>query len=140
MSPAAQRSSTRRRLVVASAAVLTVCAGLLVHRFGTGVQGDIVGDALYAVLIYLVLVFLMPRTPRTVPAALAIIFCTCIELLQLTDVPSTIAAEFPPAALVFGASFDQRDILVYAFAVVAVMLLDVAVTYAARRSTRHPAR
>lgn len=134
MSPAAHRSATRRRTVVAAAAALTLCAGLLAHRFGTGIRGDIAGDALYAVLVYLVLVFLIPRVPRTVPAALAIIFCTAVELLQLTDIPSRLAESFPPAVLVFGATFDQRDILVYSFAVVAVLSVDTAVSRAAGRA------
>jgi len=140
VSPAAQRSSTRRRILVAAAAVLTVCAGLLVNRFGEGIRSDIAGDALYAVLIYLLLVFLFPRAPRTVPAALAIIFCTGIELLQLTDVPSTLTEAFPPAVLAFGASFDQRDLLVYAFAVIAVMMVDVILSRTATGTARGQAR
>lgn len=132
----AQRSSVRRRLAVAAIAVLTTAVGLVVHRFGTGIQGDIAGDALYAVLIYLIFVFLLPRRARSLPAAFAIIFCTAIEFLQLTGLPSKLTVIFPPAVLVFGAGFDQRDLLVYAFAVIGAMLLDMVISRLARRSIR----
>ncbi|MGY1552325.1 ribosomal maturation YjgA family protein [Microbacterium sp. A588] len=127
------RSSTPRRLIVATLAVLTVAVGLIVHELGSGIPGDIAGDALYGVLIYLLFVFLIPRGARSLPAALAIIFCTGIEFLQLTDIPARAAAAFPPAVLVLGAGFDQRDLLVYAFAIIGAMIVDVAISRAMRR-------
>lgn len=139
-SPARHTSARRRRLVAASAALASILAGLAVHRFGTGDVGDITGDALYAALVYLLLVTVFPRTSRRALAATAIIFCTGIEMLQLTDIPATITAAFPPAFLVFGAAFDQRDIIVYAFAVVGVLIVDVTVSRLARprRQTKTP--
>ena len=138
MAPRNLHSAVRRRLVVVTGAVLTIAAGLLVHSFGSGVAGDVAGDALYAVLIYLLFVFLLPRHARSLPAALAIMFCTAIELLQLTDIPATITSMFAPAALVLGAGFDQRDLLVYAFAVIGVLLVDVAISRSlrSRRSSK----
>ncbi|WP_229718312.1 ribosomal maturation YjgA family protein [Microbacterium aerolatum] len=127
------RSAARRRIVLAVLAAVTVAGGLCVHRFGSGDLGDMAGDALYAALVYLVFAFLLPRRARSLCAALAIIVCTVIEFLQLTDVPATLAELFPPAALVLGAHFDRRDLLVYAFAVVCAMLLDVVVSRALRR-------
>lgn len=127
-----RRSPTPRRLVVAVLAALTIAAGLIVHTIGSGIPGDIAGDALYAVLIYLIFVLLIPRSARTLPAALAIIFCTGIEFVQLTEIASRVAAAFPPAVLVLGASFDQRDLLVYAFAITGAMLLDAMISRALR--------
>lgn len=103
------------------------------HRFGSGDLGDMAGDALYAALVYLVFAFLLPRRARSLCGALAIIVCTVIEFLQLTDVSATLTEFFPPAALALGAHFDRRDLLVYAFAVVCAMLLDVVVSRALRR-------
>lgn len=120
--------------------MLTIAAGLVVHRFGSGIPGDVAGDALYSALIYLVFVFLLPRQAQSLPAALAIIFCTAIEFLQLTELPSTVAAIFPPAALVLGAGFDQRDLLVYAFAVIGVMLLDIMISRMLRSRRRSQKR
>lgn len=113
--------------------MLVVAVGLLVHRFGTGTAGDIAGDALYAAFAYLLFAILLARSPRTLPAALAIIFCTAIEFLQLTDLPHTWAEAFPPSALVFGSGFDQRDLLVYPASVLIVLIIDVAFSRRARR-------
>jgi len=113
--------------------VATVIAGLLLHRFASGVIGDVTGDALYALLVYLLIVLMLPRRTRSLCAALAILFCTAVEFLQLTDIPAKATALVPPAALVLGAGFDQRDLLVYAFAVVGAMLLDVLISRLLRR-------
>ncbi|HWV48679.1 MAG TPA: DUF2809 domain-containing protein [Microbacterium sp.] len=132
MSSAVRRSPTRRRVAVGTAAVLTIAAGLLVHRYGSGDTGDIIGDALYATLVYLLLALLAPRSPRRLIGALALILCALVEFLQLTGIPREAAAVFPPAALVLGAGFDQRDLLVYAAAVVIAMIVDVVISRAAR--------
>ncbi len=116
-------------------AALVVATGLIAHRAVPGVVGDIIGDALYAALIYLLAVLLLPRTSRTTLAALALLFCFGIELLQLTSIPASIARDIPVAALVLGRGFDQRDLLVYAAAVILVMCVDAALS----RSIRHRA-
>ena len=136
MPPADHRSPTPRRVAVGSIAVVTIAAGLLVHRFGSGLAGDVIGDALYAVLVYLVLVLLAPRAPRRMIAALALILCATVEFLQLTGIPRDAADVFPPAVLVLGAGFDQRDLLVYAAAVVLALLLDAGISRSAARGRR----
>ena len=131
-----QHASNRRRLVVGVIAALTVAAGLFVHHYGTGIRGDVAGDALYAALIYFLFVVLLPRNAPSLPAALAIIFCTAIEFLQLTAIPASVTAVFAPAALVLGTGFEQRDLLVYAFAVIFVMLVDIAISRISRARAR----
>ena len=115
-------------------------AGLLVHRYGSGEIGDIAGDALYAVLVYLLFAVLLARSSRTLPAALAIIFCTAIEFLQLTDLPQTLALAFPPSALVLGSGFAQRDLLVYPASILLALLVDAALSRGARRQRAQPER
>ncbi|GAB3634253.1 hypothetical protein GCM10027421_36070 [Microbacterium shaanxiense] len=117
-------------------AVAVLVAGLLVHRFGSGDIGDIAGDALYAVLVYLLFAIVLTRSARSLPAALAIIFCTAVEFLQLTELPRTWALAFPPSALVLGSGFAQRDLLVYPASVLLAMIVDVAVSRRARRRRR----
>lgn len=119
-------------------AVAVLVAGLLVHRFGSGEIGDIAGDALYAVLVYLLFAMLLARSSRTLPAALAIIFCTVIEFLQLTDLPRTWALAFPPSALVLGSSFAQRDLLVYPASVLLALIVDAALSRGTRRQRAQP--
>jgi len=113
--------------------VLTIAAGLIVHLRVPGIAGDIAGDALYAVLIYLLIVLVLPRVSRRIVAALALLFCIGIELLQLTAVPATVNQAFPPAALVLGRGFDQRDLLVYVVAVMIVLIVDASIARAVRR-------
>lgn len=129
-------SAHRRRIALAILAAIVLCAGLAVHRLGSGDAGDIAGDALYAVLAYLLIALVLARRPRSLVAALAIILCTSVELLQLTELPGDAAAAFSPAALVLGRGFDQRDLLVYAFAIVLVMLADVAISRTIARGRR----
>lgn len=133
MTDRTRASSAGRRVALTAAAVIVLVAGLLVHRFGSGDTGDIAGDALYAVFAYLLFAILLARSSRTLPAALAIIFCTIIEFLQLTDLPRTLAIAFPPSVLVLGSAFAQRDLLVYPASVLLALIVDVAVSRGARR-------
>lgn len=120
----------RRRIALAVLAVATVLLGLLVHALVAGAIGDIAGDALYAVLIYLLIAVVVPRWPALPVAAVAFAFCGGVELLQLTGLPREWAAGFPPLGLVFGSGFDGRDLVVYAVAVVVAALVDVTATRA----------
>lgn len=110
-----------------------IATGLIVHFRMRGPAGDIIGDALYAVMIYLLAVVLLPRTSRRILAALALALCFGIELLQLTALPASVNGAFPPAALVLGHGFDQRDLLVYLVAVLVVLIVDAAITRSLRR-------
>lgn len=121
-------SRTRRRVILAVLAAVTVTIGLVVHRGVSGTFGDIAGDALHAVLIYLLVALIAPRTRRPVVAVIAFAVCSGIELLQLTALPREWAAVFPPIRLVLGSGFDARDIVVYAAAVAAASVIDIAVT------------
>ncbi|WP_426181928.1 DUF2809 domain-containing protein [Microbacterium sp. TWP3-1-2b2] len=138
MTDRTRRFTARRRFALVAVAVVVLIGGLLVHRFGSGKAGDIAGDALYAVLVYLLFATLLARTSRTLPAALAIIFCTAVEFLQLTDLPRTWALAFPPSALVLGSSFAQRDLLVYPASVLLALIVDAALSRGARRQRSLP--
>ncbi|MFT4136162.1 DUF2809 domain-containing protein [Microbacterium sp.] len=62
--------------------------------------------------------------------------CVAVELFQLTGVPQTVGAAFPPAMLVLGTVFDARDLAVYPSAIAVLVVLDAL---ARRRSaSRHP--
>lgn len=76
----------RRRLLAAVLAAVTVGAGLTVKLAAPhGVGNDIAGDALYAVLIYLLVVALLPRLRPASAALIAVTTCVAVELFQLTD-------------------------------------------------------
>jgi len=126
-------AAARRRFVLAGLAVPVVGSGLLVHSMIDGPIGDVAGDALYAVLIYLLAAFALPRSGALRPALIAFVFCAGVELLQLTGLPRAWASAFPPSALMFGSGFDVRDVVVYAIAVIAAAVADAALARAAGR-------
>jgi MFS superfamily sulfate permease-like transporter len=130
MTHSAAAKTSRRRVTLAALAVATVGIGLLVHRSVSGRVGDVAGDALYAVLIYLLAALVAPRWPRPAVAIVAFVFCAGVELLQLTGLPHEWASVFPPIRLVLGSGFDVRDLAVYAGAAAVAAVIDVVVTRA----------
>jgi hypothetical protein len=118
-------TTRRRRIVAAVAAAATVVTGLGVHRFAPdGAPSDLAGDALYALLVYLLSVVIVPRRAVWVPALLAAAWCTLIELFQLTGLPLAWGDRFPPVMLVLGTVFDARDLVVYTVTVLAAATAD----------------
>lgn len=123
-----------RRGVAAALAVVVVGVGLAVHRWAPGsAASDVAGDALYAVLIYALVVVVAPRAAAVWVAVIAGAWCVAVEVLQLTGLPAAAAAVFPPVALVLGTGFDPRDLLVYVVAVALAALSDAAIRARRRR-------
>lgn len=116
----------RRRLLVS--AVLVVGVGLVTHIAGTGPIADFAGDALYAVMIYLVIAIAVPRAAFWLVGATALVLCTLIECFQLTGLPALWAQTFWPVRLVLGVGFDARDLVAYAVGAGAAALVDVALS------------
>ena len=81
------------------------------------------GDALYAVAVYLVLALLMPRRSPGLTAAAALAFCIAVELFQLTGIPARYA-RITPVRWLLGTHFSPHDLLCYAAGVGAILLLD----------------
>ncbi|MCZ4068330.1 DUF2809 domain-containing protein [Microbacterium sp. H37-C3] len=128
-----------RRWGAAALAVAVVAAGLVVHGILPDTAAtDIAGDALYAVLIYALVVAVAPRAATVVVAAVAGIWCIAVELLQLSDLPARAATVFPPAVLVLGTVFDARDLLVYVVTIVITGALDAV--WRRRRAPSPPPR
>ncbi|MFK0403927.1 DUF2809 domain-containing protein [Microbacterium sp. NPDC090225] len=130
---ASSRPERNRRAAAAASAAVVIGAGFLVHGTVEGPAGDIAGDALYAVLVYGILVFCFPRARIGAVGASATFFCAAIEFAQLTGIPRALAEVFPPSRLVLGSGFDPRDLVVYLCAVIATASIDLAV-----RSARTP--
>lgn len=127
--------AARRRIAAAVALAAVIAAGLTVHAFGADTTlSDITGDALYAVAAFAAGVLVAPRAATLLVAGVAAAWCVGVELLQLTEVPLTLAAWFRPIALVLGTGFDARDLVVYLAAIAVTAALDAAVR--ARTSVR----
>lgn len=121
----------RRRAGLALAAALTAAAGLVARVGLRGVPGTAwwtgpLGDALYAVLAFLLVAFAAPQARTAVLAAAALGVCATIELLQLTGVPAALGRAFPPARLVLGTGFLWSDLLLYLVGVAAAAGVDAA--------------
>jgi len=124
----------RRRLPVLLAAALVTAAGLGVHYLLDGEPAALLADALYAVLIALLVMLIAPRLRPVSVAAIAFLVCALIELAQLTGIPAALARAVPPAALVFGSGFAWGDLVAYAVGGLAVLAADILLRRGIRRT------
>jgi len=115
----------RRRLPVLALAALVIAAGLGVHYLLGGELAAFLADALYAVLIALLVMLVAPRTRPALVAGIAFAVCALVELAQLSSIPAALARAFPPSALVLGSGFAWSDLVAYALGVLAVLAADI---------------
>lgn len=109
---------SRRLLAIA----LVIATGLLSRATHTGwiLIDKYLGDALYAVLIYL----LLPAQPVARRAALAMAILTGIELFQLTKIPLQMVTDsrWPVRGIgrLLGTTFGWGDLAAYAAGIMAL--------------------
>jgi hypothetical protein len=115
-----------RRAALIVSAVGVVILGLALHYLSLGGPASLATDALYTVLVYLVLAVIAPRAPRRWLALVAFAVSAAVEFAQLTGVPAQLAESFPPSRLVFGTTFSGWDLAAYAVGAVAVWAADRA--------------
>jgi len=104
----------RSRLGLALTAVAVIAAGLAVRALGPDVAAKPAGDALYAVLVVVLVALVRPTARTWVVAAVAWAVCAAIELAQLTGVPARLTEAWWPARLVLGTTFHAPDLVWYA--------------------------
>jgi hypothetical protein len=123
---------SHRRLRYFVLAILTILVGLMVH-FDSRVLSfrvrDILGDALWAMMIVWWLGVALPRVRLSVRGLVAFGICVAVELSQRYHTPFLDAARRTiPGQLILGSGYDPRDFLSYAAGViVAVALAQVVV-------------
>ncbi len=125
---AATKTRMSRRAALSAAAGATIVAGLAIHFSAAGNVANLISDALYTVLVYLVLAFILPRTKQGWLALAAFGISAAIELSQLTGVPAQLAVSFPPSRLIFGTTFSALDLVAYAAGAAAAWLADHALS------------
>lgn len=131
---------TQHRAVYALAILLTIAAGLASRRWPgllPDALGKYPGDALYAMMVYWLVVFARPRSGIVRSAALALAICFAIEFLQCWQPPWLQAIRATMLGhLVLGSHFNAPDLLAYALGVVAAASVEA---WAVMRSytTRH---
>jgi hypothetical protein len=118
-------------MIVRLGAVLLVLAtGLGVRALTDGWFAKYAGVALYATLLYTLVVLVLPRARPTTAGLIALGLSWIVEFAQLTAVPATLSRVHPLLRLVFGATFSLADLPAYAVGA----LVGVAVHQALRRS------
>jgi hypothetical protein len=125
----------RARLAALLAVPLTVASGLGSRKFFDGLLAKVAGDALYTVLIYVLVVVVRPdvRLSRAFAIALGVSFA--VEFFQLTPYPAWLSSKHVILRLIFGTTFGFVDLAGY----VVGALFAIAVHAVARRAAS-PAR
>ena len=119
------------RLRYLAAALLTVAVGLGVHRGGSffpPATRDVIGDALWAAMMFWWISALSPRSRVAVRASVALGISWIVELSQLYHTPSLDAARRTAiGSLILGSGFDARDLVAYVAGVAVGVALDAVV-------------
>jgi hypothetical protein len=105
------------RLPALAAAVAVLAGGLAVRAFAGGAFAKYAGVALYAALVYTLVVLVWPRIRPLVAASIALAFCWAVEFAQLSPVPATLSERSTLARLVLGSTFNAPDLFWYAVGV-----------------------
>jgi hypothetical protein len=128
-------SFRHRRVAAAIALVATIALGLLSRRVRVGVYvwDKSLGDALYTVMIHLLLVELRPRAAPWSVGAVALVTSFAIELFQLTEIPLRLP---PLVRFALGTEFSWHDMGCYVVGALAAVAVDTA--FLAIRITPRP--
>jgi hypothetical protein len=102
-----------RRAFLLAAILATIIAGLLTRHLLTGPLAKYLGVALYAVMMFFLVTFTIPRAKTHHIAAIALAICFAIEFLQLTPIPANINSHLPLMRLVLGEHFSWWDLPTY---------------------------
>ena len=124
------------RWLAAVAGVTVAVAGLLVRAQTSGFFAKYAGVALYAEVIYLIVVFVAPRISPVKAGVIALGTCWAVELAQLTPVPAALSARSVVARLVLGARFSPADLVAYAVGIALLLGLHWLVAYRMRSNSR----
>jgi hypothetical protein len=87
-----------------------------------GMLGEVVSTALYATLVQVGLWTVIPRLNISHATWMSLLWCWSLELCQLTTIPRQISALHPLLGLIFGTSFDAKDLPAYVLGVLPVWL------------------
>jgi hypothetical protein len=102
-----------RRGAALLAIPLTIAAGLLSRRWLAGLAAKLAGDALYTVLVFVIVLALAPACRPRRAAAIALGVSFAVELFQLTPYPAWLAAQHVIFRLIFGTTFGLVDLAGY---------------------------
>ena len=123
-------SRLRTRVRFLALALSTIAVGLVLHWHGTALTAtlrDVLGDALWAMMVAWWLGALAPHTRVAVRAAIDLVLCWAVELSQLIRIPVIDDwRQTTVGHLFLGSGFDPRDLAAYAIGVLAALALELA--------------
>ena len=114
---------------------IVVLVGLMVHGVRSAAT-SFAADALYTVLLYLLVALAWPRLRPWWPAAIAFGLSAAVEFFQLTGIPAELADRVPLVALALGEGFSPLDLLAYACGAAAAAVVDGLLRRAAARAAQ----
>jgi hypothetical protein len=142
MGAKSDRSLMRARVRHAALAIGTIIIGLLVHRGGSMLAPgvcDVLGDALWACMIYWWISVVAPGARPSRRAAGAIAVCWIVELSQMLDIEALNGWRRTTLGhLVLGSDFDTRDLFAYTGGVFVAALLGRATVGRREAGTTKP--
>jgi hypothetical protein len=119
----------RVRVVYAGAVLIVIAAGLASRGFPESLPAVLAkypGDALWALMIFLIVGFLRPTWSSLAVAGCALAICFAVEFGQLYHAPWIDAVRrTTPGHLVLGSAFGRLDLIAYAVGVLAGYLFEV---------------
>jgi len=128
-----------RRTAFLALACATIAVGLAVHLGGAAlgtVARDVLGDALWAMMIFWGAGVLVPHARLAIRCICAYAACVIVEVSQLYHTPTLNAVRATTLGhLVLGSGFDPRDLMSYAAGVALAALLEWIIV----RRRMHPA-
>ncbi len=118
----------RKPTLYISSTLLVVCLGLLSRKFSFLLPDAIntyLGDALWAVMIYLIMATIVKSWSVNRVALYSILFCYIIELSQLYHAPwIDVIRNTRLGGLILGFGFLWSDILAYSIGVTTLFLIE----------------
>ena len=114
----------RRGSFAIAAGTTTLIAGLGVRAVLSGWVAKYLGVALWATLVYFLILFVAPRISLLCAFLACVIISFVVELAQLTPAPMALYRIHPFFALVFGTTFNAPDLPAYVFGAGMAVLTD----------------
>lgn len=128
-----------RRTMWVAVALATICVGLGVHELGFGLLAsvrDVVGDALWALMMFAWIGALWPQGLLRTRAGFALLICWTVEISQSYHTPWLDALRRTAVGqLVLGSGFNVRDLGSYALGVLVGCAFEVSVRRRPRESS-----
>lgn len=100
----------RLRLLPAGFALLALALGLASRAVLTGAAAKYLGVALWATLVYFLILTLAPRLTVIRAAIITLIIAWSVEFAQLTPLPAFLSSKHTLLRLIFGTTFHPPDL------------------------------